>query len=400
MKNLLPALLVILSFNAISQEHWEDNFWRAETKKRYEETSAMAGLYTVFYRNGQIKWQGKCLENGTPDSTWVYYNKSGQKLWEGEYNGKYTEYDWRERDLPNPPEPGSIYIRGNYRNGLKDGEWLQYDTEGNITRRGYYVNGRPSGTWERFRPKRTVTDMIKTEEYDFATGIRKIYGNDSVRTEKIDSAAFADDHNFGLQTGSMDAVNFGLHSSLHYIDFTKLNRYYYQPGSHQLSNQVGALGFEYAGSSGRFYGALSVDWIPAITADLNDSVRLRLAGFFSSLSFGCDLLNSDVIQVIPAMGIGFQRLRLKVSEIRTTDTVAYTFNEGESRVYRNPSPTLDGMLNIRLNLNELSLNVAGGYSLECAGSKWKYNGRYLKDSPATSASGVVFSVSLGFHFPN
>ncbi|MCW3101614.1 MAG: hypothetical protein JWO09_54 [Bacteroidetes bacterium] len=402
MKKLLLSLFVILSFNAISQEHWEDNFWRAETKKRYEKTSTMAGLYTTFYSNGQIKWQGKCLENGTPDSTWVYYGKSGKKLWEGSYNGRYIEYNWYEEDdEANPLIPGSIYISGNYRNGLKEGEWLEYDTDGNIIKKGYYANGKPSGTWETFTQKKVVTKMIKTEEYDFATGIRKLYTKDSVsKTEEVDSASYADDHYFEPQEESFDAINFGLHASVHYIDFKQLNRYFFQAGSHPLSNQVGAVGFEYSGGSSPLYGALSVDWIPAVTADLNDSVRLRLAGFFSSVSIGGDLLNSDVIQVIPSIGVGFQRLRLKVSEIRTTGTAPYTFHEGESRVYRNPSPTLDGMLNVRLNLNWLSLGLAGGYSLDCAGSKWKYNGRYLRDSPGTSASGVVLSVSLGFHILN
>ncbi|MCW3070956.1 MAG: hypothetical protein JWO44_846 [Bacteroidetes bacterium] len=418
MKKLFPLFILLISCNVSGQvrlgtaqnrssfdnstPRWEDKFWRNEVKERYEKTSTMAGLYTVFYRNGQIRWQGKCLENGTPDSTWVYYGGDGKKIWEGSYNGKYTEYSWYdEEEDGNPLMPASVYISGNYRNGLKDGEWLQYDSKGNVTRKGYYTDGRPTGTWQKFKEIVVVTNMEKSEEYNFATGIRIFYNKDSVtRTEKVDSLTFADDHDFNLQQESSDYVNAYFNASVHYIDFDQLNRYFLQPGSHPLSNQVGALGFEYSGGGNGVYGALNVSWIPAVTADLNDSVRLRLAGFFSSVSIGGDLLHSDVVQIIPSIGIGFQRLRLKVSNIHSTDTTGYTFSEGESRVYRNPSPTLDGMLNLRLNLNWLSLGIAGGYSLDCAGTRWKYNGRYLDASPRTSASGLVLSVSLGFHIPS
>src|ERR1043165_5550831 len=101
MKKLLFFLLVLGSAPVFSQphrykessiKHWEDNFWKEETRKKYAKAFTMAGLYTSFYENGQIRWQGKCLENGTPDSTWVYYDEMGYKIWEGEYNGKYIEY--------------------------------------------------------------------------------------------------------------------------------------------------------------------------------------------------------------------------------------------------------------------------------------------------------------------
>jgi len=44
-------------------------------------------------------------------------------------------------------ENGNIYETGNYRNNLKVGEWLVYDTLGNVIEKMEYLNGLLDGEY-------------------------------------------------------------------------------------------------------------------------------------------------------------------------------------------------------------------------------------------------------------
>jgi hypothetical protein len=45
---------------------------------------------------------------------------------------------------------GRIEESGNYKSGLKDGEWINYNSNGSISGKGNYVNGRKEGDWSFF----------------------------------------------------------------------------------------------------------------------------------------------------------------------------------------------------------------------------------------------------------
>ncbi len=407
MKKILLLLLVFISAKTFSQEHWEDNFWRDAAKKRYSKTFTMAGLYTEFYNNGQIKWQGKCLENGNPDSVWVYYGEEGKKLWEGEYNGKYYEYKAYDVYGENKEMQPDTTIIGNYKNGLKNGEWLEYDDTGKyISKKGYFLNGEPTGIWQEFKEVTVATEVRKSAEYNYKTQTRTLYKLDSIDgTDKIDSLDYADQygitgHGYKNDFHSSDAFNFGFFATAQYLNFAPLNHFFFQPNYSTINDPLESIGMEWSGTMPKkIYWSYNINWTPAASAQLNDSVRLRLSGYSSSFCMGIDLIKANGIDMAPTLGIGFQQLKLKILKIQKPDSAAYAFNEGDFRVYHNPALTLDALLNFRINLGILSINMSGGYIFDCSSPKWRYNGKKLNDSPSTSVSGLVANFSIGFHIP-
>lgn len=409
-KRTLFLLLVLISFKTFSQEHWEDEFWREEGKKRYAKTLSMAGMYTTFYSNGKIKWQGKCLENGNPDSVWVYYDTEGNKLWEGEYTGKYYQYKSYYEYVDGTFESKNDWdtcLIGNYKNGLKDGEWQEYDADGKfIYKKGHYRNGEPTGIWQEFTEQIVATKLLKTAEYDYTTQKRTIYKLDSIDgTQHIDSLKY--DANYGIDknhltryNSSEDGVKFNL-CFLGYgqlINLNPLNDFFYQKSYSKLSPQIQSFGFEWSGViENEMYWFYNLNWTPAISAQLNDSIRLRLSGYNSSLDFGYDFVEANGVDIAPTLGFGFQQLKLKVLKTQNIDSMSYAFNEGDYKIYRNSAPTVNAMLNLRFNIGGFTIGFAGGYVLDCSSPKWRYNGKFLSDSPKTSVSGVVANVSIGFH---
>lgn len=409
MKKTLFLLLILISFKTFSQEHWEDEFWREEGKKRYAKTLTMAGMYTTFYDNGKIKWQGKCLENGTPDSVWGYYDNEGNKLWEGEYNGKYYQYksyyEYEDGTFESKYDWDTCII-GNYKNGLKDGEWQQFDATGKfIFKKGHYRNGEPTGVWQEFTEQTIATKILKAAEYDYATQKRILYKLDSIDgTEHIDSMFYASrygiDNNTNHFNTSEDDVKLNL-CFLGYgqlINLNPLNDFFYQKSYSKLNPQIQSIGLEWSGViENEMYWFYNLNWTPAISAQLNDSIRLRLSGYNTSLDFGYDFIEANAVDIAPTLGFGFQQLKLKVLKTQNIDSMAYAFNEGDYKIYRNSAPTLNAMLNLRFNIGGFTIGFAGGYVLDCSSPKWRYNGKFLSDSPKTSVSGVVANVSIGFH---
>lgn len=432
MKNIVVLFIVsLISSNVCGQtvkeyknssphyiQHWEDSFWQDEAKKHYKKTLTLAGTYVQFYANGQIKWQGKCLANGTPDSTWVYYNEKGQVIWEGDYNGKYYEYKYNY-DYEEPIQPyyedGLRYkeikdtiIIGNYKNGLKDGEWLVYDYSGKyIRKKGQYINGEPTGIWQEFQDQPKTTSVIKkSSEYDYSTKTKTIYKNDSLKKQHIAPDSLP--YNEGTVTYSTNGytqseyyrVNFDLIASAQYVDFKQLNNYFSQTGHQNFKVPLYSFGVGFSGISDELYWSYVFNYTPAITQQINDSVKLRLSGYNTSLHFGKDFIKSKYIDLAPTLGVGFQQLKLTATKTLNPNASIYGFNEGDYKVYKNPAVTVNGMLNLRFNIGEVSFNFGGGVVIQCSSGRWRYNGDYLIGSPKTSISGFIATCSIGFEIEN
>ncbi|MBL0329619.1 MAG: hypothetical protein IPP64_09425 [Bacteroidetes bacterium] len=416
MKKIVLLVFILIATKAISQEHWEDNFWREEGKKRYAKTLTMAGLYTAFYDNGKIKWQGKCLENGTPDSVWVYFDKEGNKLWEGEYTGNYYEYkkyfDYDSEDNYKQIPRWDTSIIGNYQNGLKNGEWQEYDYNGKyIKKKGQFVNGEPTGIWLEFEEhtKQTIERKVtKCAEYNYATQTRILFKRDSINgSTHIDSLNYASQYGLtghGRQNNyhTNDAINLCFLGTFQYINFSSLNNYFHQPNYNKIDSPLKSVGIELSARAiERMYWSFYANWTPAVSLQANDSIRLRLSGSSYTLNLGIDLFyKNEFLDLSPTVGLGFQQLKLKVLKTQNPDSTAFAFNEGDYRVYRNSAPTLNAMLNFRMNLGVFSFNISGGYLLDCSSSKWRYNGKLLSNSPKTSLSSPFVIASIGFHLYN
>ncbi len=92
------------------------------------------GLWKTTYKNKLIKtenWNnglilGKYKVN-TIEGTLIYRTDFGK-----EGNGKYKDYYY---------ETGILKQEGNYENGKKEGEWCDYDKQGNLITTTYYKRG-------------------------------------------------------------------------------------------------------------------------------------------------------------------------------------------------------------------------------------------------------------------
>lgn len=402
MKKLLPVFLFLLSTSAFSQQYWEDGFWKKEVQKRYERTGSMAGFYTTFYHNGQIKWQGRCDNTGMPDSVWVYYNDEGKLYWQGAYNGMNTWFNpdgsYSETGF------GDTLAAGPCKNGVKEGEWTIHRNS-NSKYTGFYHNGYPVGNWKTYDQVHKVIANRLTQAYDLNTKMVTMYDTDSTvtRTTPYDSVAFIETINQALdtdgesyETGGVDFV-----AGAQYIDLNPLNNHFLQKGHHGLSSPLLSGGVGANISQEHFYQHYGFNLVPGIAAQPNDSIRLNLNAFSFSVNYGVDCFDSKWINLAATLGIGMEQMRLKVSYTRpvpNSQLPEYSFGEGTYKVYKNPAPYVQGLLHLRLSAGSFSIAGMGGYILDCSGTKWRYNGRYLDDSPRTSASGFIGMVSIGIHF--
>ena len=44
-------------------------------------------------------------------------------------------------------------VQGNYKNGKKEGEWVSYDDNGQLSGKGNFKNGRRDGEWVYYHDK-------------------------------------------------------------------------------------------------------------------------------------------------------------------------------------------------------------------------------------------------------
>ena len=90
-----------------------------------------------YYDNGQISIKGN-FKDGKRDGRWLFYYSSNGQIWtennfnNGKQDGKYTSYY----------NNGQIKIEGNYINGLEDGKWTNYNEDGKITYERNYKDGK------------------------------------------------------------------------------------------------------------------------------------------------------------------------------------------------------------------------------------------------------------------
>lgn len=97
--------------------------------------------YTT-HSNGK-RYQECTLYNGMRHGKFSEYFEDGETIWVTcEYNhgllhNLYTLFYLN----------GSIHIQGNYINGIKDGEWVEHDSDNNIVNKGLFTNGLKEGLW-------------------------------------------------------------------------------------------------------------------------------------------------------------------------------------------------------------------------------------------------------------
>ena len=166
------------------------------------------GEWKFYHSNGKIEQTGKFSKQGKFDGTWKWYFDNGQLLKEEEYHngsrdGISTEYDETGKVIAsgefvngNEEGPwfeitGDCYIRGTYRDGLRNGMWYNfyldvnegrtdslcffkggfiednpdgkhtyYWENGKVKDEGSYINGRKEGDWYKYNFDGTLFMII------------------------------------------------------------------------------------------------------------------------------------------------------------------------------------------------------------------------------------------------
>ncbi len=100
------------------------------------------GPWKDFYTDGSLKAEGT-YTNGKQTGEWKYYHQNGKLEQAGKFNklGK-LEGTWKWYF-----DNGLLLKEENYRNGLKDGLSTEYDEAGIVIEEGEFVNGNEDGPW-------------------------------------------------------------------------------------------------------------------------------------------------------------------------------------------------------------------------------------------------------------
>ena len=105
------------------------------------------GTYREYFPNGQLFVEGEYVK-GEQQGKWVYWHDNGQECRTVTYqdglangSGKVSRTD------------GTLEAKRSFKNGKRDGEWINYDITGEQQLSFYnYQNGEPHGLWNEWFP--------------------------------------------------------------------------------------------------------------------------------------------------------------------------------------------------------------------------------------------------------
>lgn len=127
-------------------------------RREYDESGQVTAAFT--FTGGVITAEGIIDDEGVKDGPWKEYYTNGTLKSEGVYrNGKRTG-KWRFYHTN-----GALEQEGNYNNqGNSEGQWKWYYDDGLILREENFVNGKPEGIFTEFDEKGNV--IIQGEYFD------------------------------------------------------------------------------------------------------------------------------------------------------------------------------------------------------------------------------------------
>jgi uncharacterized protein len=145
------------------------NFYDTAGKLKTRENYAFGkldGVSTTYYQDGSIS-DKNTFKNGVRNGEWLQFYSNGNKRLEAKikndisYEGEYTQFY----------ENGKPKIRGNYEEGLREGTWLTYIETGAIEAQYVYRLGKvvtekkENGTFKEYYP-----EDIPKNEYTYKNG--------------------------------------------------------------------------------------------------------------------------------------------------------------------------------------------------------------------------------------
>ena len=105
----------------------------------------------------------------------LYYKKFSDVPFSGKVTGSYEgtlNYGKKEGEWVDYWTNGQLYSKGNYKNGKKEGAWVFYWDNGQLMRKGNYKNGKREGAWVEYENYGTL-DRERSGTYKNGVKIRK-----------------------------------------------------------------------------------------------------------------------------------------------------------------------------------------------------------------------------------
>lgn len=132
--------------NDLRQDKWI--FWHENGQKRlegfYVDNNA-EDKWEYWFEKGEKQSEGKYL-HGKKDGNWNYFYKTGQLESIEKYKDGQLNY------IIGSFENEKIKYKGNFQNGLCDGEWSYWNVDGLLFLKGNFSNNFKVGEWTRFFP--------------------------------------------------------------------------------------------------------------------------------------------------------------------------------------------------------------------------------------------------------
>ena len=84
----------------------------------------------------------------------VYYKKFSEVPFTGKVDGKEQgsfKNGLKEGSWVQYHENGQLFYKGDYKNGKKEGSWVWYYHSGQLSYKGDYKNGKEEGSWVSYK---------------------------------------------------------------------------------------------------------------------------------------------------------------------------------------------------------------------------------------------------------
>jgi antitoxin component YwqK of YwqJK toxin-antitoxin module len=93
-----------------------------------------------------VKHRNKMDKNGKKSGRWEYYSKTGRLVLAVNYENNKREGEY----IRYQPMTGKPFEKGYYSNGVKTGTYIRYYTDGTLRVKGNYKDGLKQGVWEYY----------------------------------------------------------------------------------------------------------------------------------------------------------------------------------------------------------------------------------------------------------
>ena len=127
------------------------------------------GVFETFYNSGKQK-KKISYENGVPNGNYFHWNPNGNMRIKGNYKNGKKEGLWMEYFITGQ----QVYQIINYKNGLKHGEFKEHLKDGKLIIWGNYNNHNKEGKWEYYFENGQL-DMVGSFKNDIQHGDWKFY---------------------------------------------------------------------------------------------------------------------------------------------------------------------------------------------------------------------------------